>query len=368
MRIALISRHFTPEVSGAVRRTTGIVRALEAAGHEVVVIAPSTLDEAVGAFVTDSSKDKGRFGPLSQMINGLYDYAHIPDPEIGWVKRQIDATKSSAEGCDLVITTSPPESIHLAGYIVKTTMDIAWLADFRDPWFGGLHRPVRRVFPRPQIERRLACRWLAHADAVSVVDPIIQGELRALGVKAPIYMANDDPLPTVEPRDLGGGLHLVYTGQFSKSTPERRIEPLLDFVEKAAERHPELSVHIAGSLTPQENSAVLASQVSQLIHLHGPVTLEEALSLQQAATALLITEGASAKYPGGKLREYAKAYKPVLAVGRGAWRSACPGNEMSELEALDQIVAGNVDAFIPQAATGPGSTAIADIVGEIVAR
>ena len=44
------------------------------------------------------------------------------------------------EGIDVVITTSPPPSLHLLGAAVKRASGAAWVADLRDPLTSHPHR------------------------------------------------------------------------------------------------------------------------------------------------------------------------------------------------------------------------------------
>ncbi len=52
------------------------------------------------------------------------------------------------EGIDVVITTSPPGSIHLVGAAVKRATGVRWIADLRDSLVAHPHRDSSRVVVR----------------------------------------------------------------------------------------------------------------------------------------------------------------------------------------------------------------------------
>lgn len=51
------------------------------------------------------------------------------------------AAESVKNGSDVILSTSPPVSTHLAAMWVRMHYPIKWIADFRDPLFGSAFRP-----------------------------------------------------------------------------------------------------------------------------------------------------------------------------------------------------------------------------------
>ena len=52
------------------------------------------------------------------------------------------------EGIDVVITTSPPGSVHLVGAAVKRATGARWVADLRDSLVAHPHRDAQRLLVR----------------------------------------------------------------------------------------------------------------------------------------------------------------------------------------------------------------------------
>ena len=97
------------------------------------------------------------------------------------------------ERIDVVLTTSPPGSVHLVGAALKRTMGIRWVADFRDSPLahphrrGGEHLPARLKEQAGHAVARLAARY---ADAIVAASSAIAAEAREL---APTASASPTP-------------------------------------------------------------------------------------------------------------------------------------------------------------------------------
>src|SRR5690606_20886765 len=83
---------------------------------------------------------------------------------------------------EAVITTGPPHSLHLIGRSLKRKKNLAWIADFRDPWSSW---EFLDSLPMLGIVRKLQLRLeqsvLREADAVLTISPTFGQELAAVG-------------------------------------------------------------------------------------------------------------------------------------------------------------------------------------------
>ena len=73
----------------------------------------------------------------SRVLEAYFDnFFFIPDLFITWIPSVIIKTLKiiKREKIDTLITTSPPESTHIAGLILKKFTGITWIADLRDLW------------------------------------------------------------------------------------------------------------------------------------------------------------------------------------------------------------------------------------------
>ena len=108
----------------------------------------------------------------------------LPDPEVAWMPAATRAARRIVEerGIDVVLTTSPPASVHLVGSALRRRGDVRWVADLRDSWLANPHRRYekRSVRAKRSVEERLARRILRRVDAVAAVTQFIADEARAL--------------------------------------------------------------------------------------------------------------------------------------------------------------------------------------------
>ena len=118
----------------------------------------------------------------------------------------------------------------------------------------------------------------------------------------------------------GEGPHLLHSGRFTLSHPERRIEPVLEAFAKARVELPNARLHLVGRLTQAEIEAVSASPNNAHVTLHGEVAYDSALAMQSAADGLVLFQQGTSALPG-KLSEYLLSQAPILVVGTGPWRA-----------------------------------------------
>ena len=85
------------------------------------------------------------------------------------------------EGIDVVVTTSPPNSIHFVGAAVKKATGATWVADLRDSLVAHPHRRSESMAVRAKekVDHGVA-RLVAHsADAITCVSDAIAEEARS---------------------------------------------------------------------------------------------------------------------------------------------------------------------------------------------
>jgi glycosyltransferase involved in cell wall biosynthesis len=90
----------------------------------------------------------------------------IPDSKKLWAKRALLAAGQAARENSIkyVLTTSPPPSVHMIGLHLKRTLNIKWMADFRDPWFADSPKPL--TFVHKSLHEKLEKRIMQDADLI----------------------------------------------------------------------------------------------------------------------------------------------------------------------------------------------------------
>ena len=171
-RVVLISYYWPPSGGVGVRRWLYMTGHLADMGYHITVFHPkradyTLMDDALKEDIhpniqtiavpifeirklldfLPSSDKKSKEGILSNtsdhksLLTRFLLYVrsnfYIPDARVGWLRRLNRAVKKylREQSCDVLITTGPPHSVHLAGLRMKRLFpDLIWMADFRDPW------------------------------------------------------------------------------------------------------------------------------------------------------------------------------------------------------------------------------------------
>ena len=269
----------------------------------------------------------------------------FPDDQVLWAPGAIRAARRAhaSAAVDLVYSSSPPVSGHLAAGRIARELDVGWVADFRDPWIGNafaapLPRPYRAA------QRRIE-RWIVErADRVILATERYRDQYAARYAGAShkfvhipngydLEELNGGPSP-VPPARGDGPYRLIYAGSVYGS---QELDLFLDGVEVAVEGDPtlrdRLRVEFVGWFS-QENRAVASRRLPRLepvvTHL-GYRPRAETIDLERQADAGLIIMADGPRRDAvvaAKLYEYLGLDLPVLAV-------APPGEMRDILQRLE---------------------------------
>ena len=93
----------------------------------------------------------------TKLVDTLRSLLFVPDEEQGFAAAVISAGLGELRsGVDLLYTTAPPFSSHLAGLVLKRLSGLPWIAEFRDPWTNN--PVVARLSPQTSLSSRLETR------------------------------------------------------------------------------------------------------------------------------------------------------------------------------------------------------------------
>jgi glycosyltransferase involved in cell wall biosynthesis len=325
-RVVILARHFPPLISGGARRPFLLAKRLLAEGHKVVVVSPVQSDSVPSIAVPHPAPEMAH--GVSETVNPLKDrireWLMLPDADIRW------ALKASRVALpftpDWIITTSPPESLHVAGFLMKRRTGVRWIADFRDHWLAAPLLPIRRRSAlRRRVEAMIARYILSRADAAIGVTDGICAEIRTFCPNMPlekIVMAENfgPDAPSGTPPDRNPDMDrtvILHTGSFSLSDPGRRIEPVLEAFGGII--RPGLVLRLVGKLTADEIAFVKAAPFSENIEITGPCSLEDSWAEQRKADYLLLSISTDTPHIPGKLAEYRAVGRPIFVVGDTDW-------------------------------------------------
>jgi hypothetical protein len=333
LRIVLLTRYYPPEVSGGARRPATIARAWRELGAEVTVVGPLGIEDSQcievlhPSFPATPDIGASRDGANQPIGASLRQALLLPDPEVRWALKATKAASAVAKEANWIVTTSPPESLHLAGKLLKKESSSLWLADLRDLWMASPQLAVRRRPIRRLIETQMAKWILSSCDAISTVSAAVEKEALDLTKHSKpslIVPHFAEPFTGSAEHLPSGTFNIVHTGSIGLSNPLSKFSSLLlDFEELALNRS-EAALWLLGHLSADELRAIEQSSVSEKIHYLGTVSMHRARALQFGADALAIVSGENSHALPGKISEYAQTGLPILISARGPWCSLIP--------------------------------------------
>src|SRR5581483_7152016 len=222
------------------------------------------------------------------------------------------------EEIDVVLTTSPPGSVHLIGAAVKQATGAKWVADLRDSIVRHPHRSTDGVgaFVKERSRAGIAQLVVRRADAIVAAADAIAEETRGLSPKGRVVtIANGcdfDDFSGLEYRRTDR-FRLTHAGSFfGRRDPRPFLQALADSGLE------DVTVRFVGDFRPSDREFMESLGLGDRVELIEYVPRRESLRLQRDSDALLLlipeAGGRGRGVLSGKVFEYLAAERPVLAV------------------------------------------------------
>jgi glycosyltransferase involved in cell wall biosynthesis len=242
----------------------------------------------------------------------------VPDENVTWNLTAIPAAIRIVrdEGIDVVLTTSPPASVHLIGAAVKSATGVRWVADLRDSIVAHPHRDAERLAVRAKEQgARLVGRLVAgRADAVVAVSDAIAEEVEQLGTQGPVVsIANGSDFDDFAGLEYtrGDRFRITHAGSFFGKRDPRPFLTALARVDGVVAR-------FVGDFRSSDREWAEELGLGDRLELIPYVPRRRSLELQRDSEALLLlipeAGGRGRGVLSGKVFEYLAAERPILAV------------------------------------------------------
>ena len=341
MKALLVTLYFPPAGGGGVQRPLKLATHLPGHGIETHVLAPDDPkwvhrdDELVPP--TQAWVHRAHYlGPTGKRpadelhgTEGLERLAAqarlfgrrllVPDENVGWNLTAIPAAARivTREEIDAVVTTSPPNSIHLIGAAVKRLTGVRWVADLRDSIGAHPHRRTDSLAVRTKEKTAEGiARLVAHsADGIVAAAEAIADEVRALEPAARVTTIPNgcdfDDFAGLEYR-RGDRFTITHAGSFfGRRDPRPFLQALADSKLDAVAR-------FVGDFRPADREWAEQLGLADRLELVSYASHHRALELQRSSDALLLlipdAGGRGRGVLSGKVFEYLAAERPILAV------------------------------------------------------
>src|SRR5262245_2929373 len=340
VKVLLVTLYWPPAGGGGVQRTLKFATHLPALGIETHVLAPDDpkwvhRDDDL-APPTQAWVHRARYlGPKGRLpaeeLHGLqglelagrkaalaFRRFLVPDENVSWNLTAVPAAIRIArrEGIDVVVTSSPPTSVHLIGAAVKRATGAGWIADLRDSIVANPHRRVGSVLVgAKEATGESVARFVArNADAVTVVTDPIGDELRALGAGRIQTIPNGCDFEDFAGLEYhpGDRFRLTHTGSFfGKRSPR-------PFLEALAQTDGDSVVRFVGDFRAADREWTESLGLGDRLELLPYLPRRKVLELQRDSEALLLlipeSGGRGRAVLSAKVFEYLAAERPILAV------------------------------------------------------
>jgi glycosyltransferase involved in cell wall biosynthesis len=342
LKVLLVTLHFPPGGGGGVHRPLKFATHLPALGIETHVLAPDIpgavanedLELPTQAWIHRLRYVGPRAGRATELLaatSGLERLGTqagllgrrllVPDENVPWstIATPVAIRIARREGIDVVITTSPPPSLHLLGAAVKRASGAAWVADLRDPLTSHPHRrgyESRLAQLKEKTVGGVGRLVASQADAIVAASEAIAEEARTLKPKGKVVtIANGcdfDDFAGLEYHP-SNRLRITHTGNF-----QGKRDPKPFFRALAESGLDDVVVRFAGDVRDADREYAEALGLGDRIELLGYVPRRRSLELQRDSDALLLlipdSGGRGKGVLTGKIFEYLAAERPILAA------------------------------------------------------
>lgn len=246
----------------------------------------------------------------------------IPDARFLWVKPSVHFLKKyiENEGITTIITSGPPHSLHLIGQQLRASMQVKWIADFRDPWTTiGYHKALKLSRYAAKIHRDLERQVLQSADHILVTSPTTKEEFSALTSRPISVITNGYDTEEVPPQTLDTSFTLAHIGSFlSDRNPTILWEVLAELVHENPQFATDFSLKLIGKISEEVLQSISHHKLDAYVNNLGYVAHDEAVANQRKSQVLLLIEIDSPDTRSiipGKLFEYMVSGRPIVALG-----------------------------------------------------
>ena len=337
-RVLVITYHAPPDGAIGGRRWAGMSKYLTEAGWEVdvvtaapqhgaersrgyavhVVNAGRTLNDhynsvvrrirrprsggAAGSAATEGAKG-GRSSLLGRIRHELSAWLAFPDYGRGWITRAALRARRivRAHRPDVVITSGPPHSVHLVGFLATRGTGVPHVVDMRDPWVAcatneqkeWLTSSMLRRLTLPRLERHV----LRHAAGITTTPPELAEALGGQQGRPPVACvpnAFDETDAPSAPGPRFPGLSLAYVGTLYFG---RDLGPVLSAFSAFLQRNPSaaeagsklrVAGHVGGEHLARFRSQLARSGLEAHVELMGVVERSTALELLARSTVAVV--------------------------------------------------------------------------------
>ncbi|MBN2009915.1 glycosyltransferase family 4 protein [candidate division KSB1 bacterium] len=273
-----------------------------------------------------------KFSRGARILSNIF----IPDYQVDWLLTALPRALAILlqQRPDVIITTSPPHSVHLLGLVLAKLTRKKWIVDFRDPWtdHAWLYDQIPISKYRRWLEAAMERRVIYNASQIIANTQTNKKALLKrfpnLDEKKVVVIPNgfdsEDfaELSTISTTNIPDAKFIItYTGYLYEGMADMFLSSLKKLLQKNSNIKSDLQLRIIGSYSPSYDTRfkALNNGSSSMVQLMGAIEHHRALEFLQKSDILLIFNFPQAKAEGcipSKLYEYFNTGKPIIAIGK----------------------------------------------------
>ena len=253
-----------------------------------------------------------------------------PDPRCLWIRPSVRFLKKYLQEhpVDLIVSTGPPQSMHLIGRALARETGLPWVADFRDPWtkiFYFKHLSMTRATKK--WHKKMEKKVLDDASVVVAVSPLVQQEFQQM-TQTPVELITNGfdecDFTSERCREAEGGPErefcITHTGLFAADgNPTVLWDVLADKCASDEAFRRALKIRLIGKTDDSILSALREVGLEDAVEDMGYQPHAVAVEQQRKASLLILPLRKEPEYKAvlpGKLFEYLASWRPVLGIGQ----------------------------------------------------
>jgi glycosyltransferase involved in cell wall biosynthesis len=266
----------------------------------------------------------------------------IPDARVGWYFPAVKAGKEflQKEKVDAIVSIGPPHTTHLIGKKLSSGFGISHIPVFIDPWVDiSYYRNFNRSKPTLSIDNRLEKSVLQNAASIVFVTETMREDYEKkysfLKVKSNVlywgyseedFKMEDERWKTEDGRGkMGDGRWKMEDGERTKVKVIVHAGNIFSYqnplnlwkqIKKENDSRNKLKLKFIGTVDPVIKEAIVKAGISEHTEYLGFLPYKKMLEEICSADYLLVCATEPRHVPG-KLFEYLRAGKPIIAFGDG---------------------------------------------------
>ena len=366
-RVLIISYYWPPTGGSGVQRWVKFAKYLPSEGWQPVIYTPENpeqlaVDESLAAEVPEDaeivktriiepyelykrvlrrsghSKEAVEGNPVNAQNKTLLQKAAMwirgnlfrPDPRCLWIGPSVRFLKKylAEHPVDLIVSTGPPQSMHMIGLRLSRETGLPWIADFRDPWTKIFYfKHLSMTSATEKWHRKMEKKVLDEASAVVAVSPLVQQEFQEM-TDTPVELITNGfdecDFSSEQCTEAYGGASeefiITHTGLFAADGNPTVLWDVLAEKCRTDEIFKKLlRIKLIGKTDDQILKALTDRGLEDSMINMGYQPHSVAVEQQRQASLLILPLRKEPEYKAvlpGKLFEYLASQRPILGIGQ----------------------------------------------------